>query len=114
MPKAPTWLLEYKSNVYSQTDEDGIIDKILQILPDQDNWCVEFGAWDGRHLSNTGKLIERNKYRAVLIEGSEAKFRELQGNYSGNKNVIPTNWFIGFMPENNLDRILQSTPIPKD
>ena len=44
---APTWLLEYKRTVYSQTGEDGIIEKILEIIPDDDKWCVDFGAGDG-------------------------------------------------------------------
>ena len=42
-------LLNYRSNIYSQNGEDGIISEILQRLNlDQRNlWCVEFGAWDG-------------------------------------------------------------------
>jgi hypothetical protein len=42
-----------KKNVYSQNGEDGIIDYILNKIPDKDNWCCEFGAWDGKYLSNT-------------------------------------------------------------
>ncbi len=49
--KPSNWLLDYGKNVYSQTGEDGVIEKILDILPDRDSWCVEFGAWDGVHLS---------------------------------------------------------------
>ena len=34
---------------------------------------VEFGAWDGRHLSNTCHLVESRGYSAVLIEGDEKR-----------------------------------------
>ena len=69
MNKEPQWLLDYSSDTYSQGGEDGIIAKILSLLPETDGWCVEFGAWDGIHLSNVRKLILEKRYRAVLIEG---------------------------------------------
>lgn len=58
MSRSPTWLLEHKKDVYSQTGEDGIIETILSTIGDRDGWCVEFGAWDGQYLSNTRNLIE--------------------------------------------------------
>ncbi len=112
--KSSTWLLDFKFNIYSQTGEDGIIEKILEILPQKDNWCVEFGAWDGLHLSNTRNLIERKDYSAVLIEGNQAKFNDLERNYLQNANVIPINRYVGFDEKDNLVRILTGTPIPKD
>jgi hypothetical protein len=68
MNKSPTWLLDFKSDTYSQTGEDGIIKKILEIIPQNDKWCVDFGAWDGLYLSNTRNLIETKGYSAILIE----------------------------------------------
>ena len=70
-------LLEFASNTYSQTGEDGVLGKILETLPERDLWCVEFGAWDGRHLSNTCNLIENRGYSAVLIEADAKRFRDL-------------------------------------
>ncbi len=45
--KNPAWLLDFAIKVHSQTGEDGVIEKILENLPERDYWCVEFGAWDG-------------------------------------------------------------------
>lgn len=42
--KEPCWLLDFASNTYSQTGEDGIIGKALELLPGRNHWCVEFGA----------------------------------------------------------------------
>ncbi len=56
------WLNEYASDVYSQTGEDGVLANALEILPSSNQWCVEFGAWDGKHLSNTYSLVEKNGY----------------------------------------------------
>jgi hypothetical protein len=114
MPKPSTWLLDFRKNIHSQGGEDGIIEKILSLLPTTDRWCVEFGAWDGEHLSNTRNLIDRHGYRAVLIEGDTGKFSSLAKKFHQNNNVICLNRFIGFGKEDNLDIILSSTPIPHD
>lgn len=111
----PTWLLEFKRDEYSQTGEDGIIEKILEVLPCNDKWCVEFGAWDGLFLTNTRNLILSKGFSAVLIEADKKKFLELQRNYVQQENrVTPINRFVGFGDNDNLDRILSDTPIPCD
>jgi hypothetical protein len=114
MNKNPLWLLDYKRNIFSQTGEDGIIEKILEIIPDKDYWCVEFGAWDGIMNSNTRNLIINFGYSAVLIESSKKKFDELKKNYSNTSRVIPLNKFVGFSENDNLDKILEKTPIPQN
>lgn len=114
MEKKSDWLLEFKKNIYSQRGEDGIIEKILEILPENDKWCVEFGAWDGIYLSNVRNLIEQAGYSAILIENSKKKFNELRKNCSEYENVIAINAFVGFSDNNNLDEILKNTPIPVD
>lgn len=114
MNRSSTWLLEHKRDVYSQTGEDGIIEKILEIISDNDKWCVEFGAWDGLFMTNTRHLIESKEYSAVLIEADKNKFGDLQRNYSHRNNVISINKFVWFGEHDNLDQILSTTPVPYD
>ena len=61
----------YKKNIYSQFGEDGIIEEILKRLKNKINkTCVEFGAWDGIHLSNTYNLIKNhNLTYTIFING---------------------------------------------
>ena len=46
-------LLQYASNVHSQGGEDGILDRLLQLVGTGPKHCIDIGAWDGVHLSNT-------------------------------------------------------------
>ncbi len=108
------WLHEFARNVHSQKGEDGIIAKILEIIGVDKGWCVEFGAWDGEHLSNTFNLIANHGFSAVLIEGSENRFHVLEERFRDNANVIPLNAFVGFTANDGLDTLLASTQIPLD
>ena len=72
-----------RKNIYSQNGEDGVISSILAQIgtnSPENCWCVEFGAWDGKHLSNTFALVERG-WNAVYIEGDEIKFQDHRQRY---------------------------------
>lgn len=112
--KEPHWLLQFSENTHSQTGEDGIIAKVLEMLPDRNKVCVEFGAWDGLFLSNVRRLIEEEGYSSVLIEADEERFQQLKANYRDNNRVTPLNCFVGFEPEDGLDVLLSSLPVPFD
>jgi hypothetical protein len=92
LEKDPAWLLQFSRDHYSQAGEDGIIEQILALLPANDRWCVEFGAWDGLHLSNSRHLIENSGYSAVLIEGSSSAAADLQRNLR-HPRVMPATRF---------------------
>jgi hypothetical protein len=108
------WLNDFAKNINSQEGEDGIIEKALEVIKDNDHWCVEFGAWDGIYLSNTYNLIAKKSYSAVLIEGDQKRHKDLQKNFQSNKKVNPINAFVGFEENNNLDSLLRTTDIPVD
>jgi hypothetical protein len=141
-------LIQYAKDMTSQNGEDGIIARIFELLPppppssppspgrvgNNDNegmsssgdyWCVDVGAWDGCHLSNTHSLLvpsspppsngnKHNKavWHGVLIEANQERFQKLKdlhdplGNASLNITVSVTN------PDRGLDSILRvCTPV---
>lgn len=58
-------LKSFARNEYSQYGEDGIIEEIFRrIGPNElNNFCCEFGAWDGVHLSNTASLLATKDFQ---------------------------------------------------
>lgn len=118
-PKAPSskpndWLLQHRNSVNSQYGEDGILEKIFEIIPDGDRWCVEFGAGNGQRLSNTHHLINNKQWSSVQIEAGRKPFNLLASRYADRPQVICLNKIVSFEGENALDNILQSTPIPQN
>ena len=64
-------LSQYANNVTSQYGEDGIIAEIIKTIGDDiARYCVEFGAWDGNHLSNTWSLVNDHGWGVCYIEFS--------------------------------------------
>jgi hypothetical protein len=106
------WLLKHASNVASQYGEGGILAKALEMLPERNGWCIEFGAWDGRLNSNTCNLIVSRGYRGVLIESDARRFRDLVATHGGGNNVL-LNASVGFSEADSLDALLPPE-IPKD
>ncbi len=64
--------------VYSQCDEDGILESILRQIPSDalSHTCVEIGASDG--LENNTHYLLLKGYRGVWVEGSEVKVQYLR------------------------------------
>jgi hypothetical protein len=114
MSTTRTDLPSFARDRFSQNGEDGILERIFALLDVSEGWCVEFGAWDGIHLSNTRNLIEHHRWRAILIEADPDKFIELQQNSRALPDVTCLNKLVGFDPPDNLDGILATTPVPTD
>jgi len=114
MRRSPRYLLEYRRPYYSQHGEDGVLEYILYQLPKRDHWCVEFGAWDGIHLSNTYFLLSKWNYNAVMIEGVMERYENLLELQKKHNKLKCIHRFVALEGDNTLDNILQETNIPKD
>lgn len=108
---------QFSSNIYSQNGEDGIIAEICRQLgiTHENCWCVEFGAWDGKHLSNTFHLVE-NGWNAIYIEGEEERFLDLLSTSKYFQKITPVLAFVEAERESNnsLNNILEKTLTPTD
>lgn len=114
LKRAGRWLSEFERNVTSQSGEDGILAKVLGLLPNLDHWCVEFGAWDGKSDSNTYDLVDRQGYNVVLIEGATDKYRQLSSSYPHKDRAIFINAYVGWSADNGLDQLLGRYSIPRN
>ena len=102
-------LNSFRKNIYSQLGEDGIIETVFPFLNKkiEDVFVIEFGAWDGIHLSNTFKLIEQGS-AGLLIESDGKKYQDLLKTAEKFPNIIPKNVFVESVGENTLDNIVKN------
>ena len=75
---------------------------------------MEFGAWDGKHCSNTYDLIKSHDYRGVFIEADPVRFRDLEQTHGASGRNVLLNAFVGFSKSDSLDVLLSQCEIPKN
>jgi len=110
-----TYIRSFASNVTSQFGEDGMIAKIFDLIGVKNRWCVEFGAWDGKYLSNTWDLINNKGWSAVLAEGDRERATRLAETHrDSSSRVFVENAYVSWEGESSLDAILSHAPIPTD
>jgi isopenicillin N synthase-like dioxygenase len=89
-------LIRSAADTTSQGGEDGILAHLFEILPKSSHgeqktrWCVDVGAWDGKHLSNTHSLLNNNgrgPWRGILIEADTERFQALSLLYANSNNI---------------------------
>jgi hypothetical protein len=100
-------LQSYRTNITSQFGEDGIVEEILNRLGEGERRCVEFGAWDGRHYSNTWKLWHDRGWSAILIEGNYEKYAALQESLAAFPEVLALHAMVSWEGEDRLDQLLR-------
>jgi hypothetical protein len=103
---------DWRRNVYSQSGEDGIVEKIFHIIQRNSGYFVEFGAWDGRHLSNSAKLVDEG-WAGCFIEGDPDRFEDLQRHHKDNSRLSLVNAFVATHGCNSLDDLLDRAQAPK-
>lgn len=94
---------------YSQYSEDLFVANIFKTKNINKGFFMEFGAWDGKHLSNCRHLYE-NGWKGCFIEGNKSRFLDLKKNYIHDNNVVLLNVFVD-QEDNTLDKILSKNNI---
>lgn len=60
-------LSDHRKRIYSQFGEEGVVLKLLEMIGEKNRHCVEIGAGDSLHCSNTRHLCETG-WRGLMIE----------------------------------------------
>jgi hypothetical protein len=98
-------LLEYKFDKYTTTGNDGIIEKILQIVDIANGFFVEFGAWDGIKGSNCRKLFEEG-WSGIFIEADTKRYTALKENYNSHDHIVCINSLVD-REDNKFDNLVR-------
>ncbi|WP_424470071.1 hypothetical protein [Parvibaculum sp.] len=100
------------ANTHSQSGEDGVLAAIFDTLGIECGTFCEFGAWDGKHLSNCFALYEKG-WGGWYIEGDRKRFTDLKRNIA-EPRAEPISAFVRATGESSLDNLLsQSTLFQK-
>ena len=105
------FLYNFSSNVFSDTGEDGVNQKIFEHLKIIDGVVLEIGAWDGFNSSNCANLWSKNRnFKSILVEStSRLNKQNLESQY---ENVECFNICVN--KENSLEKIINDCKFDVD
>lgn len=110
----PSTLANYKKTIYSQNGEEGIIEEINKRLGLSNEWFVDIGAWNGKHLSNTYFLLNKG-WKGVDIEGDPQKYKDLEETRKKHEGkLFPILSQVACSGDNELTNLLSKTDLPHD
>ena len=104
-------LQQYEKNVTSQWGEDGVLEEIFNRVGEGNKICVEFGAWDGKHMSNSWVLWHEKDWSAILIEGEEDRYLDLKKDLEVFPKATAVHRFVDIIGDNSLDSILDEMEV---
>lgn len=122
-----SYFIKFAANKTSQGGEDGVLAKIFDLMKLNEKprrMCVDVGAWNGIHLSNSYSLCWDRDYPwdGVLIEADDERCQEMKALYAEKPNVICVNKHVdvynhtskNFDSGHLLKNILQEANVPLD
>lgn len=107
-------LKKFEKNTTSQWGEDGVIEEVFKRIGFGSKICCEFGAWDGKHMSNTWKLWHDEDWSAILIEGEKERCEALASDLKNFSKVQAVNKFVDISGVNSLDSILDECGVNEE
>ena len=107
----PVDLRAAEASVFSQNGEDGVIEKIFEIIPPGPKFAVEFGANDGVNASNMRNLVLNRGWSSLQIEGDPVLAKKLAANY---KDHPTTQTLEAWVWPGNIEILFEENGVPAD
>lgn len=104
-------LAEHEFKVFSQWGEDGIIQRLIDLVPINHQTFIEFGVGDFAE-SNCRYLLMKNNWRGFVIDGSKAKMARLQSSYY--YWMYDLNHAVSFINSENINTLLNKSGFDSD
>ena len=101
----PKRLLRYGFKVYSQCDEDGILQEIFRRIGNGNQVFVEFGVENGIECNTVKLLLEG--WRGLWLDGSEANAAQIRNRYDLYCRNGRLNAMHAFITAENINALIQ-------
>lgn len=113
-----SYFLQFAKNNTSQGGEDGILEELFRLLgidsTSTSPYCVEIGAWDGKHLSNTYSLLHDRGWGGLLVEANSDRCQDMEALYASYDKVQCECSLVDLCGPSSLVNILDRHNVPQE
>ena len=102
---------QHERTVFSQHGEDGVIERIFELIPPTTTYAVEFGGGDGVTLSNVRNLIVNQGWSALMIDGDPGLVERCAEIYA---DVPAAKCRYAWVYPGNVELLFEEQGVPKD
>jgi len=106
-----TNIQDYEFKVFSQFGEDGIVQRLVSLVPIAHRTFVEFGVEDFFE-SNCRYLMMKDSWKGFVIDGSEKSMERLRNSYFFWQNRL--SYRTAFITRSTIDSLIQSSGFDPD
>lgn len=110
-PSEPVDLEAAEHIVFSQFGEDGVVEKIFEIIEPGPKFAVEFGAHNGIKNSNMRNLVVNHGWGSFQIEGDPVRAKQLAKNYKDYPSATTLNAWVW---PGNIEILFEEGGVPRD
>ncbi len=104
-------LTDYEFSIFSQWGEDGIIDRLVSVLPISSETFIEFGV-ENFSEANCRFLMQHRNWRGMVIDGSEKNIHEIKtSGYYWKHDLLAE---CSFITAENIGGLLSLSGFPKE
>jgi hypothetical protein len=105
-------LSKFERTVFSQYGEDGVVEKIFEIIQPTHKYAIEFGASDGIEHNNMRRLVIEDGWGGLQIEGDMKLAQRNAYNYKDHYPRVRS--IHSFVYPGNIEIIFEDHDVPKD
>jgi len=104
-------LSKFERSVYSQGGEDGVLEKVFELIEPTSRFAIEFGCADGVTGSNVRHLITNLGWSGLLMDGDTKALEKARKAYEGfPKAKIVEAWVY----PGNVETLFEKNGVPRD
>lgn len=104
-------LSQSEASVFSPAGQDGVLDKLFEVIEPTHRFLVDLGAGDGQQGSCSRNLLVNHGWRGLLVEATPDAGTRLAHNYAGRPEVQTL--LAGIYP-GDIEILLERAHVPRD
>ena len=110
-PRPVVDLAKHERSVFSADGEDGVLERLFEIIEPESRYLVDLGAGDGIAGSSSRNLILNHGWRGLLVEAAAGRAQQLAETYESSEQTATLHALID---PGDIEILLEAHGVPRN